>query len=147
MKKCYQKHRQTKQLYSDYTIITCYEKDLLFYTLKQHYVLGIHYHIDAYMGTCDPISPLDLGDYFVAPGPNSTIRMMTTQEFLHVAGATIHYVGTVIYYVIRQLSCLRTFFTQSMYLHFEMHGNKCTNTPLQTTCRSLSLGFISTCLY
>ncbi|XP_045176835.2 uncharacterized protein LOC123537251 [Mercenaria mercenaria] len=56
--------------------------------------LGIHYSIDSYMGSCEPISPLDLGDLFVANNGNSTIRMMSADEFFHSQNAEIQYVGT-----------------------------------------------------
>ncbi|XP_052233089.1 uncharacterized protein LOC127845940 isoform X2 [Dreissena polymorpha] len=56
--------------------------------------LGIHYSIDTYMGTCDPVALLDTEDLYVLPGPNNTVRMMTSEEFFHVKDALSQYVGT-----------------------------------------------------
>lgn len=56
--------------------------------------LGIHYSIDPYMGNCEPISRLNLGDLFVIYNGNSTIRMMSADEYFHVRNAKVQYIGT-----------------------------------------------------
>lgn len=47
------------------------------------------------MGNCDPVSRLNFGDLFVMPNGNSTIRMMSADEFFHVKNAAVQYIGTV----------------------------------------------------
>ena len=81
-------------LYNKYNTHDCSSTDstTIVYMLV---IAGIHYQIDSYMGSCQPISALDLGDLFVSQGPNSTIRMMTAMEFFHAKNARVHYVGTV----------------------------------------------------
>ena len=61
-----------------------------------HVILGIHYTIDPYTGTCDAPATIGIGDLYAKSHGDNTLVMQTALDFFHVTNAQIQYVGTVI---------------------------------------------------